>query len=175
MRQATQLTVTVSERDHVHGPASAPVTLVEYGDFECPHCAEAHGILQELEEIAGKQFRLAFRHFPLATVHPHAQNAAEAAAAAGAQGKFWEMHDLLFERQDALELEDLAQYAADLDLDVERFLRELEEHVHAARVRQDFLSGARSGVNGTPTFFINGVRHDGSYQLESLLAAIENE
>ena len=175
MKQATRLTVPVGQRDHVRGPATAAVTLVEYGDFECPHCGEAHGIVQELEQILGEQLRFVFRHFPLATAHIHAQDAAEAAEAAGAQGKSWEMHDLLFANQDALKIDDLAQYAADLDLDVEQFLSELEEHVHAGRVRQDFLSGARSGVNGTPTFFINGLRHDGSYQLESLLAAIENE
>jgi protein-disulfide isomerase len=106
-------------------------------------------------------------------MHPHAEHAAEAAEAAGAQGKFWEMHDMLYENQDALEDENLAQYAEALGLDVTRFIREMSEHTHAARVREDFRSGVRSGVNGTPTFFINGVRHDGPFDLRSLIAAIE--
>ena len=114
-----------------------------------------------------------FRHFPLTQIHPHAEHAAEAAEAAGAQGKFWQMHDTLFEHQHALDDAHLVRYAAELKLDVDRFERELAEHVYANRVREDFLSGVRSGVNGTPTFFINGLRYDGSYDLEMLLAAIE--
>ena len=116
---------------------------------------------------------MCFRNFPLAEAHPHAEHAAEAAEAAGAQGKFWEMHDLLYENQDALEDEDLVRYAKALRLDVPRFIKEMEEHSYAERVRADFSSGVRSGVNGTPTFFINGARHDGPFDLASLLAAIE--
>ena len=113
-----------------------------------------------------------FRHFPLATAHPHAQQAAEAAEAAGAQGAFWEMHDTLFENQQALEDEDLVNYAGQLELDLNQFITDLGTHVYAPRVREDFLSGARSGVNGTPTFFINGLRHDGSYDFDALMVAI---
>jgi protein-disulfide isomerase len=116
--------------------------------------------------------RFAYRHFPLSTAHPHAQRAAEAAEAAGAQNQFWEMHDVLFENQQALEDEDLAEYATALNLDVAQFISDLVEHVHAPRVREDFMSGVRSGVNGTPTFFINGVRHDGAFDFETLLNAI---
>jgi protein-disulfide isomerase len=167
------LTLPVSEtRDHIRGPRTAPATLAEYGDFECPHCGRVHFILDELMEQMGDQVRLVFRHFPLTQVHPHAQRAAEAAEAAGAQRRFWEMHDMLFENQDALEDADLMAYAQELGLDLNRFQVELVSGAHAPRVRQDFLSGVRSGVNGTPTFFINGRRHDGPCDLESLAAAI---
>ena len=167
------LTLPVTEtRDHIRGPRTAPATLVEYGDFECPHCGRAHFILNELIEQMGDQVRLVFRHFPLTQAHPHAQRAAEAAEAAGAQRRFWEMHDMLFENQDALEDSDLMAYAQELGLDLDRFQVELVSGAHAPRVRQDFLSGVRSGVNGTPTFFINGRRHDGPWDLESLAAAI---
>ena len=163
----------VGASDHAQGSAKAPVTLVEYGDYECPYCGQAYPIVKALQKRLGDQVRLVFRNFPLGEMHPHAEHAAEAAEAAGAQGKFWEMHDLLYENQDALDDGDLAQYATALGLDVPRFIREMSEHSHAARVREDFRSGVRSGVNGTPTFFINGVRHDGPFDLRSLLAAIE--
>jgi protein-disulfide isomerase len=167
------LSLPVSEqRDHLLGPRTAPVTLMEYGDYECPHCQRAHFVLQDLFEVMEDQFRLGFRNFPLAQIHPHAQRAAEAAEAAGAQGSFWEMHDLLFERQDALEDEDLVAYAAELGLDLDRFQLELMQGDYTDRVREDFLSGVRSGVNGTPTFFINGVRHEGPWDVETLAAAI---
>jgi protein-disulfide isomerase len=120
----------------------------------------------------GDELRFAYRHFPLTQIHPHAQQAAEAAEAAAVQGRFWELHDLLFTHQDRLTLQDLLGYAAALGLDVPRYALELENHVHAPRVREDFLSGVRSGVNGTPTFFVNGVRHNGGYDLESLLEAL---
>jgi protein-disulfide isomerase len=168
-----RLTLPVGERDHVLGPATAPVTLVEYGDYECPYCGQAHGVMKEVQRRLGRRLRFAFRHFPLTMVHPHAQHAAEAAEAAGAQGRFWQMHDMLFENQTALDDESLVLYAAALGLDQRRFVAELATHVHGPRVREDFLSGARSGVNGTPTFFINGVRHDGSFHLVALLEAIE--
>ena len=121
----------------------------------------------------GERLRFVFRNFPITTSHPHAEQAAEAAEAAAAQGRFWEMHDLLYENQQRLRDEDLRGYAEQLGLDVERFDKELTEHVHAARVHEDFMSGVRSGVNGTPTFYINGVRHDDSYEPETLLAALE--
>jgi protein-disulfide isomerase len=153
---------------------TAPVTLVEYGDYECPYCGQAYVVVKEIERLVGDRMRFVFRNFPLASVHPHAENAAEAAEAAGAQGKFWEMHDCLFENQQALDDIHLMKYAAKVGLDVSRFRRDMAEHRYAPRVRDDFMSGVRSGVNGTPTFFINGVRHDRSYDLDSLLAAIED-
>jgi protein-disulfide isomerase len=171
---AAKLTLPVSEdRDHIQGPADAPATLVEYGDYECPYCGAAYPIVKQVQERMGDRLRFVFRNFPITTSHPHAEQAAEAAEAADAQGRFWEMHDYLYEHQRHLETADLVSYAEALDLDVERFANELAENVHAARVREDFMSGVRSGVNGTPTFYINGVRHDGSYELEALTAAIE--
>ena len=161
------------ERDHVRGPRAAPVTLVEYGDYECQYCGRGHYVVKDLERRAGNLMRFVFRNFPLTTLHPHAERAAEAAEAAGAQGKFWEMHDLLFENQQALEDEDLMEYAALVGLDIPRFVREMREGRYLSRIREDFLSGARSGVNGTPTFFINGVRHDGPWDLAILMAAVE--
>jgi protein-disulfide isomerase len=166
------LSPPVGERDHVIGPRNAPITLVEYGDYECPYCGAAHPVVAEVRRRLGNGLRFAFRHFPLTRVHPHAEHAAEAAEAAGVQGKFWQMHEMLFEHQDALEDEDLLLYAASLGLDLDRFAHELEVGLHAARVREDFLSGVRSGVNGTPTFFINGRRHEGPSDVQTLLAAI---
>ena len=170
----TQHSPPVNERDHIIGPASAAITLVEYGDYECPYCGAAHPIVKEILRRMGNRLRFAFRHFPLAQMHPHAERAAEAAEAAGAQGRFWQMHDLLFEHQDALEDDDLVAYAAAIGLDLDRFGRDLLDGVHAARVKSDFLSGVRSGVNGTPTFFINSHRHDGGYDLETLMTAINS-
>ena len=168
-----RLALPVMERDHSQGPATAPVTLVEYGDYECPACGQAYGIVREVQRRLGDQLRFVFRNFPLTHVHPHAQDAAEAAEAAAAQGRFWEMHDTLFEHQRALEVRHLLDYAAALGLDVGQFERALSDQTYAGRVREDFLSGVRSDVNGTPTFFINSLRHDGSYDLETLLAALE--
>ncbi len=173
MSPSAKLKPVVGANDHVQGAATAPVTLVEYGDYECPYCGEAYPIVKALQKRLGDKVRFVFRNFPLAEAHPHAEHAAEAAEAAGAQGKFWEMHDLLYENQDALEDEDLARYAKALHLDVPRFVKEMEGHDHFERIRADFSSGVRSGVNGTPSFFINGARHDGPFDLGSLLAAIE--
>jgi len=173
LSESPSLSLPVSEqRDHVQGPRAAPVTLVEYGDFECPYCGQAYPVVKELLSRQGGSVRLVFRNFPLAEIHPHARRAAEAAEAAGAQGKFWEMHDLLFERQDALGDEDLVGYASELGLDLDRFQVELAQNAYAGRVREDFMSGVRSGVNGTPTFFINGRRHDGNWDLASLTEAV---
>jgi protein-disulfide isomerase len=159
------------ERDHIQGPADAAVTLVEYGDYECPYCGAAYPIIKEAQARMGKRLRFVFRNLPITT--SHAEQAAEAAEAAAAQGKFWQMHDLLYENQGRLRDQDLRAYAEKLGLDLERFDKELTEHVHAERIHEDFLSGVRSGVNGTPTFYINGTRHDGSYELEPLLRALE--
>jgi protein-disulfide isomerase len=168
------LTMPVAEdRDHIQGPADAAVTLVQYGDYECPYCGEAYPIIKEVQARLGDSLRFVFRNFPITTSHPHAERAAEAAEAAAAQGKFWEMHDLLYENQRRLRDEDLHTYAERLGLDVELFDKEMADHAHAERVREDFMSGVRSGVNGTPTFYINGVRHDDSYETEVLLDALE--
>jgi len=172
LRRTGQLTLPVGERDHRQGPDAAPVTLVEYGDYECPHCGRAYLIVKEVQARLGERLRFVFRNFPLTQSHPHAQHAAAAAEAAAAQGRFWEMHDLLYERQEALEDRDLEQYAAELGLDTVRFAAELAAQTHAPRVREDFMSGVRSGVNGTPTFFINGVRHDDSWAADTLTAAL---
>jgi peroxiredoxin len=173
MEQAPlDLKLPVSERDHIQGPANAAVTLVEYGDYECPYCGAAYPIVKELQKLLGQQLRFVYRHFPLSSVHPHARHAAEAAEAAAAQGKFWDMHDLLFEHQKMLDEDHLAQYAKPLNLDIERFQRELALHVYAHRVSEDAESGRHSRVSGTPTFFINGRRHDDTYTLDVLLPAI---
>jgi protein-disulfide isomerase len=164
----------VSDRDHAQGPADAPVTLVEYGDYECPHCGRAYPIIKDVQQRLGKRLRFVFRNFPLTEAHPHAEHAAEAAEAAGSQGKYWEMHDTLFEHQHALGDTQLLNYAAILGLDAEPFREELTSHVHARHVRADFLGGIRSGVNGTPTFFINDVRHDDDWDAETLVRAIES-
>jgi protein-disulfide isomerase len=168
-----RLSMPVGERDHVQGPANAPVTLVEYGDYECPYCGAAYPIVKEVQRRLGDRLRFVFRNFPITTAHPHAEHAAETAEAAAAQGKFWEMHDYLYEHQKTLGDAKLEEHAAAIGLDVERFDREMTAQTYSARVREDFMSGVRSGVNGTPSFFINGQRHDDSYDLETLLAAIE--
>ena len=161
-----------SKRDHIRGSGEAPVTLVEYGDFECPYCGRAEPAVREIVEEFGEDLRFVFRHLPLADVHPNAQLAAEAAEAAGAQGKFWEMHDLLFEHQDALKPMDLVGYAGDLGLDVDRFTDELRRRVYAARVAEDIDTADQSGVTGTPTFFVNGRRQQGSFDIDLLTAAV---
>jgi protein-disulfide isomerase len=163
----------VGPRDHVQGPADASVTLLEYGDYQCPFCGAAHPVVKALQQHLRESLRLAFRHFPLATIHEYAEGAAEAAESAGAQGKFWEMHDTLLQNQPELDYESLLGYAEELGLDLERFATELDNHVYSPRVREDFISGVRSGVNGTPTFFINGVRHEGSFDFETMLEAIQ--
>ena len=172
---AEQLTDLYSEvdpdRDHYRGPRDAPVTIVEYGDFECPYCGRAEPILRELLREFG-DVRYVWRHLPLTDVHSHAQLAAEAAEAAADQGAFWEMHDLLFDHQDALNADDLIGYAEQLELDVERFASDLRKGVSNARVADDVDSADLSGVNGTPTFFINGRRHHGAYDIGTLSQAV---
>jgi len=167
------LTVPVSDRDHIAGPDDAPVTLVEYGDYECPYCGQAYLIVQHAQQQLGDRLRFVFRNFPLTSSHPHAEQAAEAAEATGAQGQFWPMHDLLYENQNALDIPALAQYADQLGLDLDRFNEDLRDHRYVDRVREDFMSGVRSGVNGTPTFFINGDRYDGNWDAGSLISALE--
>ena len=161
-----------AERDHILGPADAPVTLVEYGDFECPNCGQAEPVVRELLREFGQDLRYVFRHLPLADVHPRAQLAAEAAEASADQGAFWQMHDLLFEHQDALEPKHLISYARQLELDVDRFTEQLRRHEHAGRIASDVDDADLSGVSGTPTFFVNGLRHQGAYDIETLTAAV---
>jgi protein-disulfide isomerase len=172
---APSLAVPVSpNRDHIRGPDKAPAVLLEYGDYQCPYCGAAHPIVKAVQEQMGNDLQFVFRHFPLMTVHPLAELAAEAAEAAGAQGKFWEMHDMLYENQDQLDAPaSLMEFAVAVRLDTERFADELVRHAHAGTVRDNLLSGVRSGVQGTPTFFINGRRHDGSWNLPNLLAALK--
>lgn len=163
------------EVDHIRGPVDGKVTLVEYGDFECPYCGRAEPVLRELTQAFGDDLTFVFRHLPLTDVHEHAQLAAEASEAAGKQGRFWELHDLLLTHQDALTYPDLLRYAEDLGLDVDRFARDLSSRHFALRVTRDVESAEQSGVAGTPTFFVNGVRHFGAYDLESLRAVISRE
>jgi protein-disulfide isomerase len=153
--------------------AEAPVTLVEYGDFECPYTRRARPVVRRLSQEFGDRLLFVFRNFPLSRIHPHAQAAAESAEAAADQGRYWEMHDLLIENQRHLVDEDLRRYAQRLGLDAERFDRELAQHAHARRVREDLRGGLESGVKGTPTFFVNGLRHDGPNDLAALRAAVE--
>lgn len=151
------------ERDHVAGPESASVTLVEYGDYECSYCGKAYPIVKSIQESLGDELRFVFRNFPLADMHPHAEHAAEAAESAAAQGSFWEMHDTLFENQDRLDDQALVDYADQLGLDAGQLARDLDDGTYEDRIREDFRSGVRSGVNGTPSFFINGARYDGNW------------
>jgi protein-disulfide isomerase len=168
------LVITVSKSDHAQGPADAPVTLVEYGDYQCPYCGAAHPVVKAVQAAAGESLRFVFRNFPLAQAHEHAMLAAQAAEAAGAHSEdsFWKMHDRLFEHQDELDLASLISHAKAIGLDPGQFRRDLEAGTFLPRVKGDFRGGVRSGVNGTPTFFINGERYDGEYDEPSLVAAI---
>jgi protein-disulfide isomerase len=168
----SKLRPPVGPEDHAQGSADAPVTLVEYGDYECPHCGHAHPIVKSVLRRLARKVRFVFRNFPLGQIHPHAVEAAEAAEAAGLQGEFWPMHDRLFEHQNALERKDLEHHAKQLGLDGARFARDLDDGAIEERVRSDFASGVRSGVNGTPTFFIDGVRFDESWDEDSLYEAL---
>jgi protein-disulfide isomerase len=168
------LSQPVSERDHRQGTDSAPVTLLMYGAYECPHCVEGNKIVKEIQRRLGQQLRFVFRHFPRTNVHPHAEAAAEVAEAAGEQGKFWEMHDKLFENYNRLDGDHLIGYAEELGLDMARFDRAITGRIYVGRVREDLQSGFESGVKGTPTYFINGVKHNSSGEFDVLLAAIES-
>jgi len=171
-----RLRKAVDREDHSAGPEDAPITLVEYGDFECPYCGQAYPIVKAIQSQLGDQLRFVFRNFPITGSHPHAQHAAEASEAAAAQNHYWEMHDTLFENQSALEDRDLLRYAEDLGLNVNDFRMELESGVYAADVEEDVSTGVRSGVNGTPTFFVNGERFDGDWtDADSFARALSNE
>jgi len=175
MDNSAMLTQPVSARDHAEGPADAPLTLVEYGDYQCPYCGAAYPVVKRLQKTLGKKLRFVFRNFPLTQAHPYALVAAEAAEAAALQGKFWEMHDLLYEQQALLEPDVIPTWAGRLGLDLEKLGNDISQGVVEKRIKEDRQSGIRSGVNGTPTFFINGARFDGPPDYGSLLAALESE
>lgn len=162
------------DRDHMRGPVDAPVTLVEYGDYQCPYCGAAHPVVEMVRQRLRDRMRFVFRNFPLVDLHPHAEFAAQAAEAAGAQGKFWEMHDALFENQERLDPPAVAVYAQSIGIDLDRLARDLQSGEPAAKVAEDFMSGVRSGVRGTPSFFINGMRYEGSWDPPDLLEALKH-
>ena len=170
----SRLAPPILDQDHLRGPLGALVTLVEYGDFECPYCGQAHYVVEALQDELGPQLRLVYRHFPLARVHPHSEAAAQASEAAGAQGKFWEMHDTLFENQHALEEDDLLEYARSLELDLTEFEQAMRSGRFLPRVKDDLLSGDRMGMNGTPTFFINEAQYVGSFAFPEFYRAIRH-
>jgi protein-disulfide isomerase len=169
---AHRLAEQITSDDHAQGDADAVVTLVQYGDYECPYTRLSRHSVHALQREFPDNLRFVFRHFPLEEIHPHARAAAMAAEAAGAQTDFWRMHEYLFEHQKALEHADLHTYATELGLDLSRFERDRSSPESAGRIERDIASGKRSGVEGTPTFYVNGVRHEGNYDLESLRAAI---
>jgi formate-nitrite transporter family protein len=169
------LTLPDPARDHISGSAGGPVRLLEYGDYECPFCGAAQPIMEEIQRRLGHDLCFAFRHFPLTRIHPHAEHAAEAAEAAGAHGNFWGMHEILFQNQGALDDADIALYAVELGLDETPLMQEITAGVYAPRIREDFKSGVRAGVNGTPSFFINGERYDRALDLGQLLKALIGE
>jgi protein-disulfide isomerase len=169
-----KLTLPVGERDHIEGPADAPLVLVEYGDYQCPYCGAAYPIVKRIQKELGSDLRFVFRNFPITNAHPEAEWAAETAEAAGAQGKFWEMHDFLYENQrfmgdDAY----FAKAEAKLRLDAKRIAGEVAKGAYSARIQEDYMSGIKSGVNGTPTFFINGVRYDGHPEFGPMITALK--
>src|ERR1044072_5187955 len=170
----TTLKALVTPRDHILGDAKAPVTLVEYGDYECPHCGRAHPIVKAVRARLGKMVRFVFRNFPLNEIHPHAEHAAEAAEAVAAQDKFWQMHDYLFEHQEVLDDRHLLEYAKRVGLDIKRFEKEISRHIFVPVINDSLRNGIKSGVEGSPTFFLNGVRYEDSWDLETLLETIRS-
>jgi protein-disulfide isomerase len=175
MSKARLSTLPVKGHDHIQGSIDAPYALVEYGDYQCPYCGDAHEVVKALQERLGDQLCFAFRNFPLVDIHEYAEHAAEAAESAAAHGRFWEMHALLFENQNALADDDLAAYGAELGLDSKRLLADIKSGAHSARIKQDLISGEQTGVNGTPTFFVNGKPFEGEPGVEDLVAALTEE
>ncbi len=173
MTQRTRLAVPVSEWDHSQGPATAAVTLVQYGDYECPYTRQSTTIVRALQQQLGDQLRFVFRNFPLTEIHPHALHAAFAAEAAASQGKFWQMHDSIFHHQHTLEDSDLEQFAEAVGLDRQQYARDMADQRFLARIEEDVEGGERSGVQGTPTFFINGALYRSSWEHDALLAALQ--
>jgi protein-disulfide isomerase len=168
-----RLASDVTEQDHAQGPADAPITLLEFGDYECPDCGNAYPVIKRLIAELGPRLRFIFRNFPLSNVHPHASVAAQAAEAAAAQGKFWEMHDLLYEHQKDLADIEMSKFALRIGLEIYRFDADLASERFARRVTADYESGVRSGVTGTPTFFVNGMRYVGEKDYETMKAALD--
>ncbi|HVW99868.1 MAG TPA: DsbA family protein [Candidatus Babeliaceae bacterium] len=168
-----KLKIPVTAEDHIQGDMNAPVTLLEYGDYECIYCGAAYYVIKQIQQHYGPHLRFVFRNFPLSEVHPHAEIAAEVAEFAGDYGRFWEMHDLLYENQDRLDMPLFIEAAQALGLSLPELERDISIQKHYPKIRNDVLGGIRSGVNGTPTFFINEIRHNGSYDYESLINAIE--
>ncbi len=163
-------------RDHVQGPVNATLTLVQYGDYQCPFCGAAYPEVKKVQEELGSNLRFVFRNFPLTSPHPFAMQAAETAEAAGAQGKFWEMHDFLYEHQKTLGDPQVAlDYARRIGLDIQKFQRDLSQHTFLPRIKEDFEGGVRSGVNGTPTFYVNGIRHDEAPTAKALVNALQEQ
>jgi protein-disulfide isomerase len=173
-KEIKKLTVPVNiGSDHIRGSVNAPITLVEYGDYECPYTAMAYPIVKEIIRQFGDKIYFVFRNFPLNDIHPHAQAAAEAAEAAAAQDKFWKMHDYLFEHQKALDYHHLLEYAQKVGLDIEKFKKDMSGHAYTSLIEQSLKSGVDSGVEGTPTFFVNGVRYEGSWDLDTLSSFVK--
>ncbi len=169
-----KLRTAVNSKDHVQGNANAPIELLEYGDYQCPHCGHAYPIIKSIQKKMGAKLKFVFRNFPLAEVHPNAVHAAVSSEAAALQNKFWEMHDHLFEYQSRLDDKSLVKYAGQLKLNVEQFETDFENPELIQKVDADFESGVRSGVNGTPSFFINGEKYDDSWDEETLLTYLES-
>lgn len=169
----TQLKPAVNNNDHMDGNMNSALELVEYGDYECPYCGRAYPIIKSIQQKLGADLKFVFRNFPLSKSHPHAFTAAVATEAAGQQGKFWEMHDILFENQRSLEDESIIRFAQFIGLDMKRFAHDIQQKAHVDKVQNDFESGMRSGVNRTPTFFINGNKYDGDWEGEALLQYLE--
>ncbi len=172
MNDSATLTSPVSAGDHIEGHEDAPVTLVEYADYQCPYCGEAHPVIKRLQKSLGKKLRFVFRNFPLTHSHPYALLAAQAAEAAALQGKFWKMHDVIFENQDQLEPDVLPRWAREIGLDVNQFAKAVSEGRVTKRIEEDYASGLESGVDGTPSFFINGIKYEGEDDFDSLRAAL---
>jgi protein-disulfide isomerase len=172
--QVNKLTVPVNiGTDHVRGSIDAPITIVEYGDYECPYTGMAYPVVKEIMRRFDEKIYFVFRNFPLREIHPHAQHAAEAAEAAAAQDKFWQMHDYLFEHQKALDDHHLLEYAQKVGLDIEKFKQEMSGHVYASLINKSLKNGSDSGVEGTPTFFVNGVRYEDSWDLDTFSSFLE--
>ena len=174
MMRHISLAVPVSERDHSQGPATAAITLVQYGDYECPYTRQSTWVVQAMQQELGDQLRFIYRNFPLTEIHPHALHAALAAEGAAAQGKFWEMHDYIFHHQHTLADADLEHFAEAVGLDLQQYRRDMREQRALARIEEDVEGGERSGVQGTPTFYINGVIYRGSWEHDALLAALQS-
>jgi len=172
MNNLITLMLPVSARDHIEGRDDAPLTLVEYGDYQCPYCGEAHSVIKRLQRTLGTKLRFVFRNFPLTQAHPYAMMAAETAEAAALQGKFWQMHDFIFENQESLEPEALPAWANELGLDMKKFATAIKQGDIVKRIEEDRTSGIESGVTGTPSFFINGTQYEGDDDYESLHTAL---